>query len=116
MAMPQHDQDADVDAGVASAIATQFGGDAVLYHAYAATCAVQFVADRAAGRAACVAGDLSALRLLAHNLKSALGLLGHDRASSVAAHIEERAGAGDLHAARLSWRSLEAALSRLEAP
>jgi len=74
VAMPQHDQDADVDAGVAAAIATQFGGDAVLYHAYAATCTVQFVVDRAAGRAACVAGDLSALRLLAHNLKSALGL------------------------------------------
>jgi len=45
VAMPQHDQDADVDAGVAAAIATQFGGDAVLYHAYAATCTVPLIVN-----------------------------------------------------------------------
>ena len=116
MSMPKREQDADVEPSVAAAIAMQFGGDAVLYRAFAATCAVQFGVDRAAGLAACETGDLPDLRRLAHNLKSALGLLGHDHASSLAAHIEERAAAGDLHAACMAWRSLDAALLRLEAP
>ena len=116
MAMPQREPDVDAEPNVAAAIAMQFGGDAGLYRAYAATCAVQFGVDRAAGQVACETGALPDLRRLAHNLKSALGLLGHDRASSLAAHIEERAAAGDLSSACMSWRALDAALLRLEAP
>jgi hypothetical protein len=114
--MPQREPDVDAEPNVAAAIAIQFGGDAALYRAYAATCAVQFGVDRAVGQVACETGELPDLRRLAHNLKSALGLLGHDRASSLAAHIEERAAAGDLNSACMSWRALDAALLRLEAP
>ena len=113
--MPQREQEVGAEPRIAAAIAMQFGGDALLYQAFAATCAVQFAVDRAAGRVACETGDLADLRRLAHNLKSALGLLGHDRASSLAARIEERAAAGDLHSACMSWKSLDAALLRLEA-
>ena len=116
LTMPEREQDADAEPGVAAAIAMQFDGDAVLYRAYAATCAVQFGVDRAAGQVACETGDLPDLRRLAHNLKSALGLLGHGRASSLAAHIEERAAAVDLSSACMSWRVLDDALLRLEAP
>ncbi len=116
MATLPREQDAGAQPGVAAAIAMQFGGDAVLYQAFAATCAAQFGVDRAAGQVACETGNLSDLRRLAHNLKSALSLLGHDRASSLAARTEERAAAGDLHSASVSWRSLDSALLRLEAP
>jgi len=102
--------------GVAAVVAARFGGDAALYHAFAAACAEQFALDVVAGRAACAAGDLAVLRRLAHNLKSALSLLGRDAASSLAAQVEAQAATGDADSAGLSWRALDTALSAPGAP
>ncbi|HEY9027581.1 MAG TPA: Hpt domain-containing protein [Burkholderiaceae bacterium] len=96
----------------AGAIAARFDGDAALYDAFAAACRLQFVADAAAGRAACAAGDLPALTRLAHNLASALTMLGHDDISRLAGRVEAQAGAGDA-AAFESWEALCALLQRL---
>jgi len=101
---------------VAAAIATRFDGNATLYRAFAATCALQFALDAAAGQLACEAGDLTGLRKLAHNLKSALHMLGHDSMSDLAAHVEDQAAAGDLCPACNSWYPLQTALLRLKAP
>ena len=101
---------------VLAAIANHFDGDARLYRAFATSCAEQFAHDAAAGGAACDAGDLAALRRLAHNLKSALTMLGHDELFAVAEKLESEAAMGDLPSATASWRALRAGLSRLQSP
>src|SRR5258706_2470734 len=117
MAMPlQHEQGTDLEPGVAAAIALQFDGDAALYRAFAQSCATQFALDAMAGQVACEAGDMSGLRRLAHNLKSALIMLGHGGVSDLASLVEDQAASGDLDSARASWRSLHAALLRLPKP
>ena len=116
MASASPGSDGDVEPGMANAIATRFGGDAALYREFAADCAAQFALDVVAGRAACEARDLSRLRRLAHDLKSALTLLGHDGASSLAALVEGQAAAGEVDSARLSWQSLDTLLTRLGTP
>ena len=110
--MPDHRAAGVPAADRAGAIAARFDGDAALYDAFAATCRVQFVQDAAAGQAACAAGDLPALARAAHNLASALTMLGHDDISRLAARVEAQAGAGE-HAAAESWRTLHALLQRL---
>ena len=107
---------ADPSPGVRAAIANNFDGDAQLYRAFAASCAAQFAHDISAGRAGCDAGDLAALRRLAHNLKSALTMLGHDELFAVAQKLESEAAAGDLPSAKVSWHELRAELSRLQFP
>ncbi|HWI11911.1 MAG TPA: Hpt domain-containing protein [Burkholderiaceae bacterium] len=103
-------------AGVRATIAANFDGDPALYRAFSAACAVQFARDAVAGRAGCDAGDLPAVRRLAHNLKSALLMLGHDELSAMAANIETLAAAGDLVRTRTSWHLLDAALRPLRTP
>lgn len=115
MPSTRREPDAELEPGVAEAIAKRFGGDAALYQEFAAACAVQFEVDAAAGQVACKAADLSRLRRLAHNLKSALQMLGHERASELAALVEERAAACDLESACTSWNSLYPALWQLKA-
>jgi len=113
MASPQSGQDEFFEQDVAAAIALRFDGDAALYHAFALDCAAQFAVDAAAGEAACQDGDLPALRRLAHNLKSALLMLGHEAMSHLAAEVEEQAAQGDRHGALASWRGLHRHLLRL---
>ena len=92
------------------ATATHFGGDQALYAAFAAACTEQFAVDAPTARSACASGDLERLRRLAHDLKSALVVLGHNDASALAAALEQQAQALDLAAARAAWRALESAL------
>jgi HPt (histidine-containing phosphotransfer) domain-containing protein len=112
----QRQQSSNVPPSVRAAIANNFDGDAQLYQAFAASCAVQFAHDLSAGQADCDAGDLPALRRLAHNLKSALTMLGHDELFAVAQTLERQAAAGDLPSARASWRVLRAQLSLWQPP
>jgi len=112
----RHRELADPSPGVRAAIANNFDGDAQLYLAFAASCAAQFARDVSAGQSGCDAGDLAALRGLAHNLKSALTMLGHDELSAVAQKLESEAAAGDLPSAKASWRELRTGLSRLQPP
>ena len=117
MTAPQHDEPGpDLEPDVAAAIALQFEGDAALYWAFAQNCATQFALDAVAGQLACEAGDVAGLRRLAHNLTSALIMLGHGAVSDLASRVEEQAAAGDLDSARASWRSLRSALLRLAEP
>jgi len=112
--MAAHDrQFRDMAPGVRTAIANNFDGDVQLYEAFAMSCAEQFAHDIAAGQASCDAGDLAALHRLAHNLKSALTMLGHDELFAGAHTLESHAAAGDLPSARASWRALRAELSLL---
>jgi len=116
MASPPDAQGPDFEPGVASAIALHFEGDSALYQAFAAACATQFALDALAGQAACEAGDLPALRRLAHNLKSALTMLGRDDVCELASLVEVQAAAGNLGSACASWRSLHSTLLRLRSP
>ena len=113
MTAPQDEQGTDPEPGVAAAIALQFDGDAALYRAFAQSCATQFSLDALAGQAACETGDGPGLRRLAHNLKSALIMLGQDAVSDLASRVEEQAAAGDLDSACASWRLLRSALLRV---
>ena len=99
--------------GKAAAIVEHFDGDAALYDAFAASCARQFAIDVATGQAACEAGDLQTLCALAHNLKSALLMLGHTGLSRLAARVDVLASGGQLASAGASWRTLRAELLSL---
>jgi len=79
---------ADRSPGVRAAIANNFDGDVQLYLAFASSCFEQFAHDLSSGEAVCDAGDLPALRRLAHDLKSALVMLGHDAPFAVAQKLE----------------------------
>jgi CheY-like chemotaxis protein len=94
------------------AAAAHFGGDVVLFRAFRDGCLVQFPLDRAAGDAACAAGDAAALRRVAHNLKSVLRLLGSDPASRLAARLEQAAADADEVTAKALWASLRDELPR----
>ena len=109
----QRQQPSNVPPGVRAAIANNFDGDARLYQEFAAACAAQFAQDISTGQADCDIGDLPALRRLAHNLKSALIMLGHDELFNLAAGLETQAAAGDLPSAQAAWRMLRAALPSL---
>ncbi len=98
----------------ATLIAANFNGDAQLYHAFREVCLQQFVLDAAAGDAACVHRDWSALRRVAHNLKTVLRSLGHLDLGDLAAAIEHdaEAPAGAIAAAG-HWQSLSVRLLQL---
>ena len=102
--------------GARNAIANNFDGDVQLYEAFAMSCAGQFASDIVAGQASCDTGDLRALHRLAHNLKSALTMLGHDELFAAAHALETHAAAGDVPSARASWRVVRAGLSSLGSP
>jgi HPt (histidine-containing phosphotransfer) domain-containing protein len=52
------------------------------------------------------AGDLQALRRVAHNLKSALAMLGQEQAVQVARATEEHAAKSAAAAAQAGWKQL----------
>jgi HPt (histidine-containing phosphotransfer) domain-containing protein len=101
------------EAATAQAIEANFNGDAALFHEFAAVCKAQFGDDANAGQAACDAHDLVALRAVAHNLKSALRMLGQARMADLASQVESSADAGALESACLAWRTMHPALLRL---
>lgn len=111
-AAPTAEDGADVESR--RAIELHFGGDASLYAAFRAAALGQFAADVQAAEAALAAADVASLRRVAHNLKSALRLLGHDAPSELARRLEALAADGAA-AARLAaaWQPLGEAVRRL---
>lgn len=87
-------------------VAAHFGGDARLHAAFAAACDRQFAVDAPAGDRLAAAGDLASLGRLAHNLHSALTLLGWRRAGVQAAHVEQCCAADSLTRSRSAWKRL----------
>lgn len=103
------------DDGAARVIATHFGGQATLFEAFRSAALAQFPADAAAGAAALAARDAAALRRVAHNLGTALRLIGQDTLSRQARSLEDEAASGASPPERLAalWTPLEASLRRL---
>ena len=83
-----------------------FGSNRPLYDAYRAASVVQLVQDLDDGDRAVRAGDLQALRRVAHNLKSALAMLGQEQAVQVARATEEHAAQSAAAAAHAGWEQL----------
>jgi DNA-binding response OmpR family regulator len=95
-----------------AAIDEFFAGDARLFRSYRDSCRQQFDADLRAGDAAVEAGDLQALRRLAHSLKTVLRMLGHPDLSARAAELEDTAAASRPEAAT-QWSALREGLQAL---
>ncbi len=103
-----------LDEAGARAVAEHFAGDLKLYQGFVAICARQFAAEARQGQEACAAGQLQALRHVAHNhLRIALELLVQPHLGALAATVERAADAGAIGAAVAAWRQLQAALSAL---
>lgn len=111
-ATPATPRDETSPAADRTAIARYFGGNEPLFRAFRDSCLRQFPADLAAGEQACAAGDLAALRHLAHSLKSVLLTLGRDQDSALAKSLEDACAAGDTERARQLWPPLGQALGR----
>lgn len=94
----------------ADRVAEFFGGNRGLYDAYHQSCRDQFPKDLQEGDRAAGLGDAPALRRVAHNLKSALALLGHAQAAQQARTTEDFAAAGALDPMRQAWQQLRALL------
>jgi DNA-binding response OmpR family regulator len=103
------------DDGAARAIAAHFGGQATLFEAFRSAALAQFPADAAAGSAALAAHDVAALRRVAHNLGTALRLIGQDGLSRQARALEDEAASSAAPSERLAalWTPLEEGLRRL---
>jgi CheY-like chemotaxis protein len=93
------------------AVERNFGGDAALHGAFRAQVLLQFGADIEDAERLLAAGDLPALRRLAHSLKGVLGLLGHEADAGIARGLEQAAAAGDAALCRAGWPVLRAVLS-----
>lgn len=104
---------ASAEPPVDDVVERHFGGDRALYEAFSDACYGQFTLDLRQGDAADAAGDLPALRRLAHSLKSVLQTLGHEDASRTAAALEALAAEGDRVRAPAGWARLRAALAPL---
>jgi hypothetical protein len=104
---------AELDEAAARAVAQNFAGDVKLYLGFAAVCARQFEADARQGQAACAAGQLQALRGVAHNLRFALELLLQPRLAGLADAVERDADAGVSESATAAWQELQPALQAL---
>ena len=77
------------------AIDTHFAGNEALFLAFKASSLRQLQQDSLEGDRAAARGDRAALRLLAHSLKTVLGLLGHPAAGEVARGLEKLAAHAD---------------------
>jgi HPt (histidine-containing phosphotransfer) domain-containing protein len=104
---------ADIPASQQGAIDRFFKGSATLYHAFREASMAQFPHDIAAIETAMQSGDAPALRRHAHNLKSALDMLGFETEKQQALTMELAACAGDLPAAARVWHSFQQDLTRL---
>ncbi len=87
-------------------VATYFGGNHSLYAAWRSACLAQLPADLAAAQAALASGDSATLRRLAHNLKSALAMLGQPQSAELARQLEQQAEEGHSTSLRTDWQRL----------
>lgn len=92
-----------------------FRGNEPLYQAFKQAAVGQFPHDAQAIEAALCAGDDAALRRTAHNLKSALRMLGLVAQEQKALALELAATTADAPAAELAWQGLQAELQLLMA-
>lgn len=90
-----------------------FKGSASLYQAFLADGMAQFPNDVAAIELAMASHDRAAVRRQAHNLKTALGMLGFEAQKQQALKLELAAFEGDLSAATVAWHSLARDLGHL---
>jgi HPt (histidine-containing phosphotransfer) domain-containing protein len=104
---------ADLPDSQQTAIDRFFKGSATLYHAFRKAGMAQFPNDMAAIETAMQSQDAPALRRHAHNLKSALGMLGFETQKQQALTLELAACAGNFPAAAPAWHSLQQNLTRL---
>lgn len=97
------------------AIAQHFGGNASLFMAFKASSLAQLQQDSLSGDEASARGDRAALRLLAHSLKTVLGLLGHPAAGDEARRLEALAASADSHWSEITqaWAALRGQLPKL---
>jgi CheY-like chemotaxis protein len=100
----------------AHAIREYFEGNQELFDAYRSACMGQFPQDLRAGDSASAAGDLPALRRVAHSLKSVLLTLGYPMVSSLARTLEDTSHAGLLQPAREQWAHLRGAMEEILQP
>ena len=92
-----------------------FGGNSALYDAYRSACMAQFPRDIAAGDCAAAAEDAPALRLVAHNLKSVLAMLGESAAAEQARSVEEAAASASQPPMQRHWPQLRSLVLALVA-
>jgi len=104
---------ADLTACQQAATDRYFKGSASLYQAFLKAAVAQFPNDMAAIEIAMKSQDSAALRRHAHNLKSALGMLGFDAQKQQALRLELAAFEGDWSAATMAWHSLALDLKHL---
>ena len=90
----------------ADPVRTFFDGNRSMYEAYRAASLAQFPKDLGDGDLAVQTGDVQALRHVAHNLKSALAMLGQEQAARLARTTEEHAARSAAAAAQASWELL----------
>ncbi len=92
------------------AVAVYFDGDAEFYRLFLASAVQQFPADLREGDAAVRAGDVQALRRVAHTLKGVLLTLGHADLSAHAKVVELAAQQSPWDEAVTGWHELGARL------
>lgn len=99
------------------AIDAHFGGRAALFDAFMSHCVDQLPMDLQAGDAASTAGDVAALRRVAHNLKSVLQLIGSVGGHAAARELESACMAGaPLDALTAQWQALRLQVSEICRP
>nr|WP_145545444.1 response regulator [Variovorax boronicumulans] len=94
----------------ADVVQTYFGGNLRIYQRYRATCEQQFPLDLAEGERAFAAGDRSAMKRLAHNLKTVLLALGHASGAHSARAIDAACARDDWASVQTHWPVLRKAL------
>ena len=99
-------------AAVADVVHRLFGGDRRLYDDFRRQAVQQFADDLQAGDRALDGADWTALRHLAHGLKSVWRLLGDGQAEALAEQLETEAAAGDALACAGLWPRLRQCLLR----
>jgi len=96
-----------------AAIARYFRGSRPLFEAFRTGCLSQFSVDMQAIDKSLQQADAATVRRIAHNIKSAMNMLGHTALGAEALDIELAAQQGQLDRAANSWRTLAAAMQSL---
>lgn len=97
----------------AHAVDTYFEGDQAFFETYRATCLEQFPHDIETAEQACAQGDLKALQIVVHSLKSVLLTLGYPRLSDTARTLEDLSRQGLADQAFAGWPGLREPLKQL---
>ena len=95
------------------ALAKFFHGNRALYDAFRAGCLTQFPLDARMVEQGLRAGDAGLVRRVAHNIKSALTMLGQDALATVALQLELAAQHNLLAEAATAWPVLAEGLDSL---